>query len=185
MHSHQPVRIWLREDNLAKGAIAVFIITAKVSRRKLALGATAVVLLCCTALALRLAVHPSWTVFADQSPSSSGIKNNEARIEYLHAYGWEVSPDPIATQEFIIPAKPEDESLAEYLALQAQQGFDLSKYAGKRVKRYTYEVTNYPSGESGIQANLLIYRGTVVGGEILSPQLDGFLHGLTRPSETS
>jgi len=58
----------------------------------------------------------------------------------------------------------------------------LTKCAGKRVKRYTYEITNYPTGESGVQANLLIYKNTVVGGEVLSAQLDGFLHGLTMPS---
>ena len=74
-----------------------------------------------------------------------------------------------------------DESYQEYLALQSDQGFDLQKYAGKRVKRYTYEIFNYPSGEAGVQANLLICKNTVVGGEVLSPRLDGFLHGLTMP----
>ena len=62
-----------------------------------------------------------------------------------------------------------------------KQGFDLEKYAGKRVKRYTYEVFNYPTGESGVQVNLLVCKNTVVGGEVLSPQLDGFLHGLAMP----
>jgi len=74
-----------------------------------------------------------------------------------------------------------DDSYQDYLALQSQQGFDLEKYAGKRVKRYTYEVLNYPTGETGVQANLLIRKNTVVGGEVLSPQLDGFLHGLAQP----
>ena len=46
---------------------------------------------------------------------------------------------------------------------------------------YTYEITNYPTGETGILANLLIYKNTVIGGEVLSPQLDGFLHGLAMP----
>ena len=48
----------------------------------------------------------------------------------------------------------------------------------KRIRRYTYEVTNYPTGESGVQANLMLYRTTVVGGEVLSPRMDGFVHGL-------
>ena len=51
-----------------------------------------------------------------------------------------------------------DDSYQEYLALQADQGFDLEKYAGKRVKRYTYEVLNYPTGESGVQVNLLLCK---------------------------
>ena len=71
-----------------------------------------------------------------------------------------------------------DESYRRYLELQAAQGFDLERYAGRRIRRYTYEVTNYPTGESGVQANLMLYRTTVVGGEVLSPRMDGFVHGL-------
>ena len=108
------------------------------------------------------------------------MKSNQDRIDYLSSYGWEVVEEPIATQELLIP-KEMDESYDEYLALQGEQGFDLTKYAGKRVKRYTYEVTNYPTGEAGVQANLLLYKNTVIGGEVLSPQLDGFLHGLAMP----
>ena len=88
--------------------------------------------------------------------------------------------EPIATQELLIPEEM-DESYDDYLALQSQQGFDLQKYAGKRVKRYTYEILNYPTGEAEVQVNLLIRKNTVVGGEVLSPQLDGFLHGLSMP----
>ena len=80
----------------------------------------------------------------------------------------------------LIP-KEMDESYNEYLALQSGQGFDLEKYTGKRAKRYTYEITNYPTGEAGVQVNLLIYKNTVIAGEVLSPQLDGFLHGLAMP----
>ena len=65
--------------------------------------------------------------------------------------------------------------------LQSGQGFDLEKYKGKRVKRYTYEISNYPTGETGVQAGLLIYKNTVVGGEVLSSQLGGFIHGLAMP----
>ena len=91
-----------------------------------------------------------------------------------------MAEEPLATEELLIP-EVMDESYDNYLSLQTGQGFDLEKYAGKRVKRYTYEITNYPTGETGVQANLMIYRNTVVGGEVLSPQMDGFLHGLARP----
>ena len=65
-------------------------------------------------------------------------------------------------EEIRIPEEM-DESYRRYLELQAAQGFDLERYAGRRIRRYTYEVTNYP---------------TVVGGEVLSPRMDGFVHGL-------
>ena len=101
-------------------------------------------------------------------------------MAYLESYGWTVSPEAIAVEELLIPEEF-DETYADYLALQAGQGFDLTKYQGKRVKRYTYEITNYPSGEQGVQAGLLVFKNTVVGGEVLSSQVDGFIHGLAMP----
>ena len=52
---------------------------------------------------------------------------------------------------------------------------------GQTVTRYTFTVTNYPTGETGILADLLVRNGEVVGGDIRSTALDGFLHGLVRP----
>ena len=159
----------------------MLIVTAKVPRRKLALGVALAALLCCGTLALNMGqAVASREVSASSIPDPKGVSSNQDRIDYLAAYGWQVAGEPLATQELLIP-KELDESYDEYLALQGEQGFDLEKYAGKRVKRYTYEITNYPSGEVGVQVNLLIYKNTVVGGEVLSPRLDGFLHGLAMP----
>ena len=161
----------------------MLIVTAKLPRRTLALGGILAALVLCAGTLLpsfSAAVPAAGESAALSAPSPKKIRSNEDRIEYLGAYGWEVSPEPIATQELLIPEEM-DESYTEYLSLQSQQGFDLSKYTGKRLKRYTYEIYNYPSGEAGVQANLLLYRNTVVGGEVLSPQLNGFLHGLAMP----
>lgn len=158
----------------------MLIVTAKIPRRKLAFGVALTALACCCVLALNLGSGDSWETAAATVPNPKGVKSNEDRVEYLQSYGWEVTEEPLATQELLIPEEM-DESYDEYLALQSGQGFDLTKYAGKRVKRYTYEITNYPTGEAGVQADLLIYKNTVVGGEVLSPQLDGFLHGLAMP----
>lgn len=158
----------------------MLIVTAKVPRRKLAFGVALAALLCCCALALNLSSGAVREVGGSAAPDPKGVKSNQDRVDYLATYGWEVVQEPLATQELIIPEEM-DESYDEYLALQGEQGFDLAKYAGKRVKRYTYEITNYPTGEVGVQVNLLIYKNTVIGGEVLSPQLDGFLHGLAMP----
>lgn len=158
----------------------MLIVTAKVPRRKLAFGVAAAALACCCALALNFAGPAARQTAATGGPDPKGVKSNQDRVEYLNAYGWEVTEEPLATQELLIPQEM-DESYDDYLALQEGQGFNLTKYAGKRVKRYTYEILNYPTGEAGVQANLLIYKNTVVGGEVLSPMLDGFLHGLAMP----
>ena len=161
----------------------MLIMTAKLPRRKLAFSVAAAALVCCAALALNLGGGAFQAASASGSglPSPKGVKSNEDRVAYLEGYGWQVLEEPLATEELLIPEEM-DESYDDYLALQASQGFDLEQYAGRRVKRYTYEITNYPTGEAGVQANLMLYRNTVIGGEVLSPQMDGFLHGLSMPA---
>ena len=87
----------------------------------------------------------------------------------------------------IIP--PEfDEVYEKYNAIQKEQGFDLTKYQGKRVKRWTYAIKNYPgyAADSGcIHANLLVYEGQVIGGDVCSVELNGFMHGFDYPTDTS
>ena len=156
----------------------MLIMTAKLPRRKLAIGAAAAALLCCAALALNLTPAGYQAAAASAAlPSSKGIRTNADRVTYLNGCGWQVTEEPLAVEEIRIPEEM-DESYRCYLALQTAQGFDLEQYAGRRIRRYTYEITNYPTGESGVQANLMLYRTTVVGGEILSPRMDGFVHGL-------
>jgi len=60
----------------------------------------------------------------------------------------------------------------------------LTACAGKTVKRYTYGVLNYPGLREDIWASLLVYRHTVVGGEIFCSQGDGFTQGLAYPQGT-
>ena len=158
----------------------MLIVTAKLPRRLLTLGCLVTAVLVCAGAVLP-AFSPTLLAGAENSvPSTAKVRSNADRVAYLAEYGWEVSPEPLSTEELLIPAEM-DESYQEYLDLQLSQGFDLTQYAGKRVKRYTYEIYNYPSGETGVQANLLIHRSAVIGGEVLSPRLNGFLHGLAMP----
>ena len=98
-------------------------------------------------------------------------------VSYLSNLGWETSGDPVSEQ-VLLPESfgPEYDG---YLAIQAEGGFDLAAYTGQTVTRYSYTVTNYPTGESGILADLLVLDGEVIGGELRSTQLDGFMTALT------
>ncbi len=158
----------------------MFIITARVDRKKLILGAAAAVILCGAAVAAVIGVRAAGAAVSTAA-SPKGVKTNEDRVAYLGSYGWSVEAEPVSVEELLIPEEF-DETYTQYLALQADQGFDLTKYAGKRVKRYAYLITNYPTGETGVQAGLMIYKNTVVGAEILSSQVDGFIHGLELPT---
>lgn len=158
----------------------MFIFTAKVKRGKITLGLLGVAVVCAAAV-MATGLFSSRSAAASASlPSPKGVKTAEDRVAYLEGCGWLVDPKPIAVEELLIPEEF-DETYQEYLKLQSDQGFDLTKYCGKRVKRYAYEIKNYPTGETGVQAGLLIYKNTVIGGEVLSAQLNGFIHGLMFP----
>ena len=157
----------------------MFILTAKLKRERLIAGPAAVAALCAVvAIAVGVISVQGGTVSA--SADQKGVKTNEDRVAYLESFGWTVEPEPLAVEELLIPEEF-DETYTQYLELQGSQGFDLTQYCGKRVKRYTYVITNYPTGETGVQAGLLIYKNTVIGGDVLSPQLGGFIHSLEMP----
>lgn len=107
------------------------------------------------------------------------VRNNDDRIQFLAQFGWEVSPAPIDEAEITIP-KDFDKIMKTYNELQKQQGLDLSKYKGKTVTRYTYEITNYPEAQGKVLANVIVYKSRVIGGDICSSDVNGFIHGFSR-----
>ena len=109
------------------------------------------------------------------------VKSNEQRVSYLQGLGWEVSQTPLEEQEVTIP-KTFNEIYTSYNELQKAQGFDLTDYAGLRVTRYTYEVRNYPDASDTVVADLLVYKHKVIGGDVQSTALDGFMQGLEYPA---
>jgi len=126
------------------------------------------------------------------TPSSKNGMNLKAsdaaeRIAFLSQFGWQVSEDPLEVSEIIIPYEF-DETYTKYNELQKEQDFDLSDYKGIRVKKWTYEVLNYPSYENSdgiIRANILVYDGHVIGGDVCNIELDGFMQGFSLPGENT
>ena len=108
-------------------------------------------------------------------------RTDEERIEFLNSFGWEVQPQPAEVMELTIPETC-DGVYKEYNEIQQRQGMDLSKYKGKRVKRWTYEITNYPD-EPQVVANLLVYEDKIIGGDVSTVRLDGFMHGFAADSQ--
>lgn len=110
--------------------------------------------------------------------------NASERIAYLAQFGLSVNEKPIDVKEVIIPSEFDD-VYKNYNEIQLEQGFDLTQYASKRVKQWTYIVKNYPGYENSdlIRANMLIYDGKVIGGDICSVELNGFMHGFVVPQK--
>lgn len=144
----------------------------------------AILILCIAVVAVAFAVVSNQGVkAAKEAQLNVRAGTAEERIAYLSQFGWSVAPDPIEVSEVIIP-ETFDETYTQYNELQKSQGFDLSVYAAKRVKRWIYRVTDYPGYENQtcIQATLLIYDGQVIGGDICSTEIDGFMHGFVKES---
>ncbi len=99
------------------------------------------------------------------------------RAEFLAGCGWEVDLAGEACQQILIPEAFTD-AYDSYNALQRQQGYDLADYAGKGCTLYTYPVTNYPDKEQNVQADLYVYKDKVIGGDVHSTNLNGFMVGL-------
>ena len=105
------------------------------------------------------------------------VTTTDGRIAYLQALGWEADPATETAQEIVIP-RVFSGVFSDYNALQKQQGFDLSTYAGETCTAYTYRVTNYEGSTDTVLAQLFVYRNRVIGGDIHATAMDGFMHGL-------
>lgn len=147
-------------------------LTVKLPPRRVRLAALAAgAVLLAALLIVSVLRHPSAETL------SAGEHDILLCLDCLDGFGWEAEPEPVSVEECTLSTQ-----LSEgYLALQREAGFDLGDDMGQTVTRYTFAVTNYPTGETGILADLLVRNGEVVGGDIRSTALDGFLHGLVQP----
>ena len=155
----------------------MFIVSVKASTLKL----IGVISLSVIALVVLLNMIPvyepgaSSLMYTDvDSYNYTNIKTSADRISFLMQFGWQADEEPVESKKVTIPSEF-DKVYIGYNDLQKQQGLDLSKYKNKDVKRYTYKVTNYPDYEGIVYANLLVYRGRVIGGDICSADVNGFV----------
>ena len=110
------------------------------------------------------------------------VKTADDAAGFLSQFGWVVDAGSVETREVTIPAQF-DKVFAGYNELQKAQGLDLSKYKKKTVTRYTFTVTDYEGYEGTVYANVLVYRNRVIGGDICSADVSGFIHGFEKPAE--
>ena len=144
--------------------------TAKLDLKKILIIAGAVVAL---VIALILLLGGSSDAASTAAPAVSG---NDARIEFLKGFGWEVAASPTESGQVKIPNQPSD-VFDRYNQLQKSQGYDLTQYAGKTAMRYVYKVTNYPGATDPVYATVLVYKNQIIGGDITDTSATGVMQG--------
>ena len=124
--------------------------------------------------------------------TSAPVSGNDARVQFLKSFGWEVIASPTESGQVRIPAET-SEVFDRYNALQKSQGYELSAYGGNTVMRYVYKVENFSDSADPVYATVLVYKNQVVGGDITDTAANGKVQGFkkqtepaaTKPAETA
>ena len=160
----------------------MFILTVRPSKvKKIMIFTISIILISFTIFTLRTIGNN----FSDQneknisvSKISKNVKSNEDRVNFLSQFGWEINPEPLEIVDVNIP-ETFNATYENYNKIQKEQGLDLSKYKGKTCTRFTYQVLNHKDSPKGARANLLVIKNKVIGGDICSVELNGFMHGFS------
>lgn len=156
----------------------MFVISLKMSKIKLfaIFACVLIIVIAATSTISKI----STTSAKAKSQKSVTLTNNDERVNFITNLGWTISPDPIEIIEIVVPNEF-NEVYQHYNDIQKTQGYNLNEFKAKRVKRWSYEIKNYPEYEKNIRINLLIYEDNLIGGDICSTELNGFMHGFVKP----
>ena len=145
----------------------MFVMTAKLNKKKI----TAIL------LALVLIIAAVAVAVSVIGGDGGRIRDSNDVAAYLESLGWQVSPQPLEVQDIVIPRQFSG-VYESYIELQRRQGFKLEEYGGMSATRYSFTVLNYPGGGEGMVADVVVYGGEIIAGDVQSTAIDGFMEGL-------
>ena len=146
----------------------MFVVSVKTGKRRMILALAAVLVILTAALAAGKLLGG-----AQAAQSLPAGETNEQRLAFLLGDGWEADTEAVEVREITIPDVFDDVYL-KYNEVQKAQGMDLERYRGKTCRQWIYNVTNYPA-QGTVHASLLVLDGKIIGGDLSSTELDGFL----------
>ncbi len=116
------------------------------------------------------------------SDINQNADTNAKRVEFIKSLGITVDDETASSKDTIIPESFSD-VYNNYNKIQKSAGYDLSAYKGCGVTIFTYSISP-PEGYSGTcAAHLIVYKGRVIGGDISSAELGGFMLPLRKIEE--
>ena len=154
----------------------MMVMTAKVDMKK-------ILLLLAGAAALILSLILLLGGKDDAAETSAPMSSNDARVQFLRDFGWDVTTSPTESSQVRIP-KEQSQVFERYNTLQKGQGYDLTQYAGKKVMRYVYRINNYPGATEPVYATLLVYKNQIIGGDVTDTAAKGKIRGFKMPEAT-
>ena len=149
------------------------------AKRLMLCGAAAVLLLSATIGGVYLVSKQN----AVPASTSNGVDlradTAQQRSDFFAQFELTVDPESEEVREVIIP-DPLDDVYETYNALQTKQGFDLSRYCGKRAKSRSYAVISAadPTIDGSWRVNILVYQGKVIAADLAQTSLNGTMRPL-------
>lgn len=105
------------------------------------------------------------------------VSSAEGRERYISSLGWDADMESEKAQEIILP-RCFDGVMKEYAKMQLDQGYSFADCAGLDCTLYTYTLRNYPEHDGTVYLCLYVRGSRVIGGDVHSAELNGFMHGL-------
>lgn len=105
---------------------------------------------------------------------SARLDTTGERCAYLVSLGLQPDPESEQSREVALPAVF-DTVLERYNALQLESGYDLRAAAGKTCRCFQYDLVSSPDWDGRVIATLYLYRGRVIGGDVHTADVHGFM----------
>lgn len=116
-------------------------------------------------------------VYGEVYAVSNTVKNadtNKKRVDYINSLGLTIKSDTAAEKQVTIP-QSFSSVYNNYNSLQKKADFNLEGFKGANVTLYTY-IIEPPKDYTGNWAcNILVYNGRIIGGDISSSELGGYM----------
>lgn len=101
-------------------------------------------------------------------------KTNAERLEFISELNIKSEESAYEEKSLKIP-NVFGEVYKSYNSIQKKAGFDLSAFAGCEAKIYSYKIKNSKEFGNNAFVHLIVYKNCVIGGDISSSELAGFM----------
>ena len=136
-----------------------------------------IALICMVTLIVTFVVVLRFNSLDDDYRDMPVISEAFSPADYITSFGAKIDEGKCVVDEVTVPLEFND-VYRNYNEIQKAQGFDLEKYKGKILKRYTYLLVDFDSEGSEVFAEVLTLNDRIVGADIYSTDSYGFIKAL-------